>query len=269
MSDNLSINDIISLVKETNKQFESTIYIPSLNKEVYCKPMNASHLTDIIKTSVSGIFSNIMFNQTMFVVLKHVLDSTISTADINIFDKILILLQLRNKNVKNTIDVELYNEENKIIEKISLDKIINKHKKEKYDFQDQIIVDGSFILTLSFPSIEQEFLFDRYFEQNKIKNIKEDDKNALKDLFGPLFIHEIAQYIKTIKISDKEINFYSMSVQDRLNILDNLPSSIISNIIEKIDEYFGKYINKLITIEKEINSQKYKGTIQINASIFA
>jgi Mg/Co/Ni transporter MgtE len=269
MSETLNINDIISLVKESNKQFESDIYVPSLNKEIHCKPMNASHLKNIIKTSISGVFSNIKFNQTMYTVLKDVLDPSVSTTVINTFDKILILLQLRNKNVKNTVDVELFCDEDKRTESFSLDKIINKGKKDKFDFQEQTITDGSYIVTLDFPSIEQEFLFDRYFEQNKLKNVKEDDKNSLKELFGPLFIHEVAQYVKNIKISDKEINMRSLSVEDRTNIMENLSSNIIAQIIEKIDDVFGKQINKLISVEKDFDGTKYRGTIQINSTLFS
>lgn len=269
MSETLNINDIISLVKESNKQFETDIYIPSLNKEIHCKPMNASHLKNIIKTSISGVFSNIKFNQTMFTVLKDVLDPSIPTTVINTFDKILILLQLRNKNVKNTIDVELSDGENTKTETFSLEKIINKGKKDKFDFSEQILTDGSYIVTLDFPSIEQEFLFDRYFEQNKLKNIKEDDKNSLKELFGPLFIHEISQYVKSIKISDSEINMRNLSVEDRTNIMENLSSNIIAKIIEKIDDVFGKQINKLLSIEKEIDGTKYKGAVQINSTLFS
>lgn len=269
MSEQLNINEIISLVKETNKQFESTVYVPSLNKEMHCKPMNASHLKNIIKTSVSGVFSNIKFNQVMFTVLKDVLDPSIPTTNINTFDKLLIMLQLRHKNVKNTVSVVLSNGQDEKTQEISLEKIINKSKKERYDFQEQIITDGSYVLTLDFPSIEQEFLFDRYFEQNKLKNIKEDDRNSIKELFGPLFIHEITQYVKSIKISDNEINMRSISVEDRTNIMENLSSSLISQIIEKIDEKFGKQINQLISVEKEIDGSKYKGTVQINSSLFA
>lgn len=269
MSETLNINDIISLVKESNRQFETDIYIPSLNKEIHCKPMNASHLKNIIKTSISGVFSNIKFNQTMFTVLKDVMDPSISTTVINTFDKILILLQLRNKNVKNTIDVEITDGEKTKTETFSLEKIINKGKKDKFDFSEQILTDGSYVVTLDFPSIEQEFLSDRYFEQNKLKNIKEDDKNSLKELFGPLFIHEISQYVKDIKISDAEINMRNLSVEDRTRIMENLPSNIITKIIEKIDDVFGKQINKLLSVEKEIDGTKYKGAVQINSTLFS
>jgi hypothetical protein len=84
MSETLNINDIIGLVKETNKDFEMDIYIPSLNKDVHFKPMNASHLKSIIKTSVEGIFANNYFNQSVFSIIKDICDPSIPLSNINL-----------------------------------------------------------------------------------------------------------------------------------------------------------------------------------------
>jgi hypothetical protein len=269
MSEPLNISQIIDLVKESNKEFDSEVFIPSMQKNVHVKPMTASHLKSIIKTSVAGVFANNLFNQIVFVIFKDILDG-VPTVNINSYDKIALLLQLRNKNVKSTIDAEVSDDEGgKKTVTVELSDIIARIKAETFQFQDEIVTDTSYEITLNYPSIEQEFLFDRYFEQTKISKIDENDKKALRELFGPLFIQELAQYIKMVKIKDTEINFISLPVQDRISIVESLSGQVISAIITKIDEVFGNKISKVLKVEREIDGKTYTGQIEMNASIFA
>ena len=132
MSETLNINDIINLVKESNKEFECDIFLPSLKKEVRFKPMNASHLKAIIKTSVEGVFSNNIFNQTLYAIIRDIIDPSVQLSEITTIDKIYILFQLRNKNVKNTISIEVKNGEvSKVIEED-----LNKNPRETFDIND-------------------------------------------------------------------------------------------------------------------------------------
>lgn len=269
MSQTLNINDIIGLVKETNKDFEMDVYIPSLNKEVHFKPMNASHLKSIIKTSVEGIFANNYFNQSVYSIIKDICDPSIPLSKITTLDKIFILLQLRKKNVKDSISVDFKKDDKTVSEEVNLEDFLNKIKKQKLSFSDEVYKNGSYEITLGFPSIDQEFAFDRYFEQSRIKKIDENDRAALKELFAPLFINEISQYIKSVKIKDQEISLLTLSISERTAIVESLSGTVVSGIISTIDKSFGKQISKIVTVEKEIDGEVYKGQIELNANIFA
>lgn len=268
MQDPLNINEILNLMKETNKEFDSQVYIPSLSKDVRVKTMNASHLKNIVKTSVEGIFANNIFNQTTFSIIKDILDPEVPLSTITNFDKMVIILQLRKFNVKKTLDVQVVNGDSTKTITLDLDKLINKIRKEKYNFEDQTILETPYEIVLCYPSIEHEFAFDRHFDQTRIKKTDENDRNALKELFGPLFIQELAQYVKTIRIKDQVFNLHAVSVSDRISIVEGLSGSLITKIIQKIDEIFGKQINRILKVEKEIDGEKYKGSIEMNTSIF-
>lgn len=268
MSETLNINDIINLVKESNKEFECDIFIPSLKKDVRFKPMNASHLKSIIKTSVEGVFANNIFNQILYSIIRDIIDPSVQLSEVTTIDKIYILLQLRKANVKNVVSLEFTTgEKTKVLEE-DLGKIIAKLKKKKINFGDETFSDGPYSVTIGFPTIDQEFVSDRYFDQTKIKKVDDKDKNALKDLLAPLFISEITQYIKVLKIKDQEINFLTLPIGERWAIVESLSTNIISKIIEKIDESFGKQINEILTIEKEIDGEKYSGKLELNSSLF-
>jgi hypothetical protein len=264
----LNQQEILALLKESNKQFESNTYIPSLNKEVHIKPMNALHLKSIIKTALAGSFVDNQFNQTMFVILKDILDPSIPTSNINIFDKISILLDLRKKNVKSTIDVEVFAETGKIIQ-VDIDRILRSIKKSKKSFSDQTVKDGTYEATLNFPSLDQEFIFDRDFEQTKIKKIDERNKDSMKDIPGVMFMYYLSQFIKYIKIGETNINLVAKNVQDRLTIVENLPSNLINKIIEKIDSEFGKRITEVLTVEEMIDDVSHRGVIEISPALFS
>jgi hypothetical protein len=83
-----------------------------------------------------------------------------------------------------------------------------------------------------------------------------------------LFINEISQYIKSIKIKDQEINLLSLSISERTSIIESLSGTVVSGIIETIDKSFGKQITKIVTLQKEIDGEVYKGQIELNANIF-
>ena len=265
----LNYQEILSLLKESNKQFDSEIYIPSLNKEIHVKPMNAVHLKNIIKTALSGTFIDNQFNQAVYVIFKDVLDPSIPLSNITTLDKILILLDLRKRNVKTTIGVEMSSENGSKVVDVDIGKLLTKYKKHKFKFEDVVVTDGSYSANTNFPSLDEEFIFDRDFEQSKIKKLDEKNKDSLKDIPGIMFMYYLAQFIKFIKIGEVSINLVARPVQERISITESLPSNLINKIIEKIDSEFGQQINKILTIEQDIDGEKYTGLIEISPSLFS
>lgn len=268
MSEKVNINELINLVRETNKEFESDIFVPSLQKEVHFKPMNASHLKAIIKTTVEGVFANNVFNQTVFQIISDTIDPSIPVTKITTIDKLYILMHFRVKNVNENINVVLVHDGNEKVESIGLKKHLSKISKLKFDFKEQEIEVGSYKITLGVPTIDQEYLFEKYFDQMYLRKIDENNSSELKKLFAPLFLNEITQYIKYLKIKDQEINFITLSVPERLSIVESLSSSVISAILSETENLFMNKANKILEVEKEIDGEVYKGQIQINPSLF-
>ena len=269
MSQPLNINEILNLVRESNRDLEKSLYIPSLGKSVVVKPMTALHLKNIIKTSVSGIFANNIFNQTVYGILNEILIDESVISQINTLDKVAIILQLRQNNIRPTIEVELFSDDNKIKEEIDISTILSKIQKTSFKFDDEIILIDSTEILINFPTINQEFLFNRSFEKNYTKKIDESDKTALKEIFGVLFIYEIAQYLKSIKFKDTVIDFSEYSVDNRISVVENISGNTISKIIETVDQKFGKQLTDILTVEKTIDGITYSGKIEINPSILS
>jgi hypothetical protein len=136
----MEIADIIGLIDNVSKTLDCDVYIPSLNKEVKCKPLNTNHTKNILKSAIEGAFASNQFTLIMYQILQDVMDKSVDLSTINTLDKNIILLQLRAKNVSNFIEISLTSEKGNVIEhKVDINKFINKLKKTSFSFNNEII----------------------------------------------------------------------------------------------------------------------------------
>lgn len=272
MSENLNINEILKLVQDANNEDVIEIYVPSLKKSINAHPMTASHLKDIIKISLEGVFASNMFDQTMYVIIKEIFkDSDFDSSKANLYDKISILLQLRFHNVSETVSVNMINkssDEQKTVD-VDLKKVLNKIKKQIISFDDVVVSDGAYSTVLNYPVMDIGYLFDRHFEKQHVKTTDESDKQALKKLAGPIFLNEITRYIKDLKVKDNDFGFSRLDPQQRINVVNSIKGKITTKIINEIDQKFGQPLTELVKQSKIIDGEKYEGSIEIDASLFA
>jgi hypothetical protein len=263
MSDKLTINQIMNLVKESNAELNHPIFIPSQGIEISAKPMNASHLKDIMKISAAGIFMNNAFNQELYAIIKDVFGEVADT--FNVLDKMAIVIQLRRWNIKPTITVDMGG----TAVTMELNQIIERIKSLDYNFSEELVEDSSYKLKLKYPSIRQENKFETYFSEMYIDSKKEEHtRDSLKELFGPLFINEITRYIDEIQIKEQVIPFSELSVVDRITIVESLPGNVTIKLIEKMDKVFGSQLTKLLTVERKHKSKIQTGSIVLDPTIF-
>jgi len=274
MSDPVQFNDILALLDSANKTLETEIYVPSLNTSFTAKALNANHTKNIVKTTVEGPFADNQFTIIMYTILSDIFANKLDLKTLNLYDKLLILLQLRAKNIKDEVKLTFVSEEGKQAEKsISLAKHVEKLKKNSPTFVNQTIHIGidennkyDFILNL--PSVSEEFTFENQLYQNKLSKIVEDDVKQMKELIAPIFLSRTAPFIKSIIINDKTIDLVSLSVTERIAIVERLPSKAILTILEKVDEVYGKVLQDATKITKTIDGVSYVANIKIDASFF-
>lgn len=243
------IRDILTLLGEVNKTLEAKIYIPSSKKEIVVKPLNANHIKNMLKTTIEGPFSDNQFNIIIFNILKEIIDVPLHT--LTILDKIAILIQLRQINISNKIVIEKSDEDTKKTI-INISDYISNLKKQDFDISDKEVGDDNIKVTVSMPSIEDEYRFELDLHTRIISKIGTVDAKSLKTLFAPLFINNMTQYIKSISIGDNIISVNNKKVEERLAITESLPSVITTSIINAIDKNYGKQLINIATYEGEI-----------------
>lgn len=270
MADELNINEVLDLIQQHNKNLETKFYVPSLGSEISAKPLTATHLQRIVSSTVSGVFMNNLFNQTVYSLIQDCVYDSELVSKLNTLDKIAFVLQFRKANIKSTVDVDCKDAESygSIVRTVDLEELIEKIKKMSINFDDVIIHVDSYEITLNYPSLAREFLLNRHFEQNYIKKIKEEDRESLKKVFGPLFMYEILQYIKSIKIKDSVFDFYKNSIDNCMTLEQNLTGNAITKIIETVDNHFGKYISEILKVQVSAEDGKiFEGKIDVGPSI--
>ncbi len=264
----ISVNDILNLIQSANQKLEHQAYIPSLNKEAALKPLNANHIKNVTKSALDGKFSQNKFALITYEILKNIVDPSISMAHINTLDKAVLMLEIRNKNTKKDLEIpteSLTSNKTSAI-KVDLDKHLKKIKKEKFVFDDIELDVDSYKLVLNFPSVEEEYQFENYLYNTRLKDVDESNMELIKSIVASMFINTIAQYIKGIHIDDKFIDLRSKKVGDRINIVENLLKT--TKIIEEIDKNFGKQLNKVLLVSHQVEDEEYVGKIELSPIIF-
>jgi hypothetical protein len=260
MAENLQINQILELVQQTNKSLEKKYFIPSLKTEVLVKPMTAGHLKQIVTSSLSGIFANNKFNQIVYSIIQEILVDKQIVSKLNTLDKIAILLQLRRDNVKKTITLYGYLENDSLTNATKvqdIDELIEKIKATDFQLDDVVVKVDNFEVVLNFPLLDQENQHNLYMEQTYSSKIDENDKSAIKTFFGPLFIGEIVQYIKSVKIGEQLVDFMNLSTENRIKIFESLSGPVVSEVMENIDKKLGNQIRDTLTVRFKNNSISY------------
>jgi hypothetical protein len=269
MSDLSQFTDIISLLDATNKTLQSPVFIPSLGNEFIAQPLNANHTKNIVKTTVEGPFAENQFTLIMYNVLSDVFGSAVDLATVNLYDKMVMLIQLRARNISDEYKLTLTSPEGVTKEKIiSLTKIVDKLKKAtKPDINIQLEVDG-YIFVLNIPSIKENFQFENFLYQDKLSKVDESNHKQMKGLVAPIFLSHTTPFITSFTIGDNTIDMTKRNVAERIAIVEHLSAKAITKIIETIDASFGEKIQNATKVTKTIDGVSYTGNIEINAGFF-
>ena len=89
-----------------------------------------------------------------------------------------------------------------------------------------------------------------------IKNFKTESK-----LLGKLYINELTKFTKsvTIKNDNEKVEFSDLSIEEKFDIIENIPSSSIAEVYN--------YIKEVREFEKEFVSQN-DDIVEINPELF-
>jgi hypothetical protein len=264
----MEVKDILSLIADTNKKLEQDVYIPSLGKEIHIKSLNATHTKNIAKSALEGVFSPNHFTLMMYNVLNEIKDPSISLAYLNILDKVVLLLELRSKNISSELVVHVRSEKGDTTTTVEIPALLNKIKKMKLSFTDVEVGNEQYKVVLNYPSIEEEYQFENNLYKTRIQGLDQKNVDSIKSLFAPMFINAVAQYVKQVKIGDQIIDLVDKKIADRLAITEALPASVFNQITTKIDTVFGKQLTKINQIKVTINDIEYTGEVELSPVLF-
>jgi hypothetical protein len=262
-------NSALSLINSLSDIFKLEIWIPSIRKNIIFKEMEARQQKQLLSVAMENSIYNNLFSEVFYNILKTNLieteDFKLSDLDnLTIFDKTSIAIFLRNQ-ISNKLKV-IFDENKKISNYIDLTEICEKLK--TFQYEDEKIVelksDKITIKTLlTVPTIKEELDYDLEITKifKKTNDIKTDDD--IKNIITEAFITETTKYINKLYIEDQEINFKDLTLKQKIQIVEKIPSGLIQQILEIVSSW-KLNIDDILTVKYE----KYESIIKIDSILF-
>lgn len=270
----LKIDEIIGLLDKANKTLETKVSVASIPDKIDLAPLNAFHTKNIIKSAASGLFYDYQFTIVFYNILKEI--TKFSLDKLSIADKAVLLLELRSKNISDELEVEVKGTKkvddkdvtDTLKHKVKVSKVLSKLSFKSDEFEEKVVETPEYSVVLRFPSIKEEYDFTDHLYKNKIANVDEENKVAIKGLIAPVFVYTLAPYVKKLKIGEKEISLEGKKVDERLAVIEKLSANMITKIMQKIEDTFALTLNKISEVEVEKDDVKYKGFLKLDAELF-
>lgn len=225
----MSNNFVLDKLKQIAASNKVQSFARTLNIDVSLTPLTIKQQKDIIKTALDVVLSPITFALTTSEIIK---DNLQLKQNLTILDKPLLLLALRANSLgtKVTLDDDA---------KTVYDFSSNLLKKEVIDISRvaETISFPGIDITTKVPTLEEDYKVN--LECKKVlENKKSKDDEKVKDLIGEIYIYEIIKFINSIKLTldskTEEVNFSTLSIQQKVEAVENLPMAVTSRLIESI-----------------------------------
>jgi hypothetical protein len=256
---NLGFQEALKILEQnTTEKFLSKIWVPSLQKEIEVKEINAKQQKKLLNSALEDTAIKNSFIVTFYEILSENVSDKNILSSLTIIDKIFLALGMRAQ-ISNELKVVLQ-EDPLIEETIDLKDLLSKLKEFKYPFESEINLSNLKIIT-QIPTIKEEV----DFEKISFKSKSEDQIQFIKSTIVEAFLLETAKYIFSIEIENKSLNYVALTPSQKIHIVENLPAKAIQGILQNVSQWKGN-LEKLLSItNKQHNITK---PLVIDSTIF-
>ncbi len=234
----MDINDALEMLQENNGEYHVPINVPSLNKEIYFKPLTVGKLKTISKMLLDGDD-----NVDMFIILVSIMldlsPEEIDPATITEIDLIRVLLGLRHHNHVSENVYKLGCRSDKcdytVNYKVELPPIF-----PKFDNLPDIIhetfkhEDLKIDIEFGLPNLNLIIKYKKFIDLTKKSILSKKDSFSDDDILKIEFYlvkYSVLLYIKNVTINDRPIeNWNEQSIKQRNLLIDGFPPSILEYI---------------------------------------
>jgi hypothetical protein len=256
-----NFDEALNALNKASDSFKVDLWVPSKQKTITFKEIDAKQQKSLLSVAINDNIYSSDFNKTFYDILKsNILNEDASIIDeLNVADRSFIAIGLRNQ-ISEELNVKFTDE---ISEKVNLKSVISKFNtyilpnNENLELKNENV---SLIVNLALPNLKNELNYDLEFYKDYKKTDAEKDVNKL---ITDAFIGETSKYINSVKLNDNIFEFDTLSFNQKLRIVEKLPSGLIQKILEKISAW-KKDIDSLLTVTSGENSK----VISIDSLLF-
>ena len=216
------VNLVLDKLKEINEQKGENIFLPSLGKEIKFAPLTLKQQKELLSKVPDNSYDIVQFNNIFNSVIVSNNEEDIKLSDLKNVDKFAIVLQYKLSMTGSTFKVGK--------KTVSLNQLLSKLKEYNYsNFKN--------IETVSLDNLSAELEVPNLDYEAKInKSVTSLIKNKNKNnAMAELFVSEFIKYIKSITLDSDKFNLTSLTYDNKLTIVEELPSAFTKKIIDYMD----------------------------------
>jgi hypothetical protein len=238
----MSLPSILNKLKNVNNSNLVSVYIPSAGKEMSFTPLSIKQQKDLIKSSMDGNLAGVTFSN---IINQIVLDNSVEKYKFLVTDRYPIIIALRKQAFGDSFSLKDGDKSTDFDLTVILDR--------KLQFTDpssiEILLDKTDLLAkVEVISIDDDIKINNY-QIDKLKKSK--DNEDISETVGSLFIYEILKFVTKITIGDDDVDMNSLSIKDRVSVIESLPVTLNNSILSYI-QALRKDENDYISINGEV-----------------
>jgi hypothetical protein len=248
----LGFEDALKALDSASDLFKIDVFIPSKQRTLSFKEIDAKQQKSLLNVAIDDNVYGSDFNKAFFSILKsNILGEDSSIIDeLNVADRSFIGISLRSQ-ISPDINVKFTDEKS---EKINLNDIISKFKTYKLPSSETLEIKNDNVtlsVNISLPTLRKELDYNEEFFKDYKKSSNNDD---IKKVISEAFIGEISKYINSVKLNENTFNFETLSTNQKLRIVEKLPSGLIQKVLNKISDW-KKDIDGILTVSSGENTK--------------
>jgi hypothetical protein len=259
-----SNQEFFSLLEEIKEQELYPIQLTN-RQPIKIKPLTALNLKDLVESVVDSPVTQSLFSSTINKIFKNSVSSetVIEYNSLNYIDKVIFAINTRILSLSSILKVTEETEQFEVDLNEIKNRLTNFVNHNPNVFRDQSVASDSCEITYGIPLL---FIEDQInTEHNKNKTEKQTETpEQLRKVLGEAFINEIAKTIKSIKIKEKTIDLSAVPFKTRVQMIESLSASLLSDVIRFIETY-KKMLDECLSVQKA-NGQNYM--VNIDGSLF-
>jgi hypothetical protein len=229
------LNDFIGQLSAIRNNDVISVYVPTLKSECEFLSINMKQQKDLLKSISDGATGLINFNRTLLdIITENAVDKSLVFSSL---DRYSILLELRKVSLGNDIKI---NDKSYQLSSLPKSKDV-----ELCKLSNTLSCKG-IKLEVGCPSLKKDMEFLGY-SLTDIKKVKADD---LTDSVAVMYTLELIKFIDKISFKDTEIKFADLSINEKKNVIDNLPIQLIQKLMKFISS-IRDVENKFITFDDD------------------
>jgi hypothetical protein len=236
-----SITNIISSLNSITEKSSFNVYIPSLKREVKFKPLSTKQQQSFYSCVVDIVPFYTRFIIATFNIISENCTEPAIIPQLNIFDRLVILLALR----KNTLGSSIAIIKDKVQYVSDFDICFENAK--TLDVPDSKSVDlGNIIVELQVPRVVDQYVLEKTLRENVDTSKMNPDTIISQSVLG-----ETSKLIKSVKLVQEsetiDVNYEQLNVKDRFTVLENLPAEIMIEV-QQYAKLVSQTTDKLLTV---------------------